>query len=168
MRYKTFLSMTPPTATAQHHGERVIRVGGRNIIKHYIKKSLRVVYDKYIKMLQHEKLHFNINAGCVFTFTKPIRVEIDFLFPHPTTIRKRDKDKCLPKVTRPDVDNMAKGLLDCITKVGFIKDDSIIFDLRLRKLSVPKGKQGVRILITDELEDYNNDETKQEKETTNE
>ena len=48
---------------------------------------------------------------------------------------------------------MAKGLLDCITRVGLIQDDGLIYDLRLRKLTVPQKFRGVRIYISDEDEE---------------
>jgi hypothetical protein len=34
--------------------------------------------------------------------------------------------------------------------VGLIQDDGLIFDLRLRKLTVPQKFRGVRIYISDE------------------
>ena len=49
-----------------------------------------------------------------------------------------------PKVTRPDLDNMAKMLLDRMTKLGFWEDDSQITDLELKKYWSDRS----RIIIT--------------------
>ena len=88
-------------------------------------------------------------------FTTGIRVKIDFMFPHPSNTAKKNRSKRLAKITRPDVDNMAKGLLDCLTYVGLIQDDGLIYDLHLRKFTVEDGKRGVRIEISDEEETLN-------------
>lgn len=161
MRYETTLSLTPPTATAQHKGERIVKVGNKCFIKHYMKPAQAKVRDNYIRLLKQDIRTREDGVGLVSTFTTAVIVEIDFFFPHPSCTRKKDKGKTFPKVTRPDVDNMAKGLLDCLTTVGIIQDDGLIFDLRLRKFNVPHGKQGVRILVTDELHTYYNEDNKE-------
>lgn len=37
------------------------------------------------------------------------------------------------KTTRPDCDNLAKGMLDPMTKIGFWRDDAQVVDLRIVK-----------------------------------
>lgn len=161
MRYETTLSLTPPTATAQHHGERVMKVNGRYVVKYFMKPAQRRVRDNYMRLLAQDIAMREDGIGSVHMFNTAVIVEIDFMFPHTANTRKRDKGKTFPKITRPDVDNMAKGLLDCICKAGIIQDDGLIFDLRLRKFNVPHGKQGVRILVTDELYTYYNEDNKE-------
>lgn len=46
---------------------------------------------------------------------------------------KRKKDIGQPKTTRPDNDNIVKLIQDCLMSAGIIKDDSIIYDLRVLK-----------------------------------
>lgn len=166
MKYKTFLKMTPPTATAQHKGSRIAFVNGRLTIVHYIKKQQKLAHDQYVKLLkadiQNRKNKDGI--GTTFMFTTPVVVRIDFLFPNPSNTAKKNRDKTFAKVTRPDVDNMAKGLLDCLSEVGLLQDDAIIFDLRLRKFTVAEWRQGVRISITDELDGYTMNDGDNEKE----
>ncbi|MBO4579264.1 MAG: RusA family crossover junction endodeoxyribonuclease [Clostridiales bacterium] len=58
----------------------------------------------------------------------PLRVEITWMFG-----TKTKKKHLAPRIERPDLDNMAKLLLDRMTKLGFWKDDSQIVDLTLRK-----------------------------------
>jgi Holliday junction resolvase RusA-like endonuclease len=153
MKYETILDMSPPIYTMQNKGERVVRgKSGKLFVHHFTKKKQQSALDEYVRRLNYDiKRRANLDGiGTFYTFTTAIKVEIDFLFPHPCYIKKRDRGLWLPKVTRPDVDNMAKGLLDCITRVGLIQDDGLIFDLRLRKLTVPQKFRGVRIYISDE------------------
>jgi len=153
MKYETILDMSPPIYTMQNKGERVVRgKSGKLFVHHFTKKKQQSALDEYVRRLNYDiKRRANLDGiGTFYMFTTAIKVEIDFLFPHPCYIKKRDRGLWLPKVTRPDVDNMAKGLLDCITRVGLIQDDGLIFDLRLRKLTVPHKFRGVRICITDE------------------
>lgn len=161
MKYETILDMTPPISTVQHKGERVVRnrKSGRFFIHHFTKKKQQSALDEYVRRLNLDiQRRANLDGiGTFYMFTTAIKVEIDFLFPHPSYIKKRYMEFCLPKVTRPDVDNMAKGLLDCITRVGLIQDDGLIYDLRLRKLTVPRKFRGVRIYISDEDEEATQD-----------
>lgn len=154
MRYKAFLSMVPPTATAQHKGSRIIYVGGRPTVMHYTKLPQRKVHDAYVRHLSADIARRTDGIGRETMFTTAIAVEIDFYFPNPVNTPKRDKDKTFAKTTRPDVDNMAKGLLDCLTEVGLIQDDALIFHLRLRKFTTGQHHVGIDITITDELDGY--------------
>ena len=173
MRYEVTLPMSPPVRTVQHKGERVIYNNkGRPFVHHFIKKRQKAALDEYVKHLRND-----INArrdrdgiGTYSMFTTGIRVKIDFMFQHPSNVAKKNRSKCLAKVTRPDVDNMAKGLLDCLMYVGLIQDDGLIYDLQLRKFTVEESKRGVHITITDEAEvseENPNQETTQAKETRN-
>ena len=85
-------------------------------------------------------------------FTTAIAVEIDFFFPNPSNTPKRNKNKTLAKVTRPDVDNMVKMLLDCMAEVGLIQDDCLVFDLHIRKFTTVQNHVGIGITITDEID----------------
>lgn len=152
MKYELFMHITPPTATVQHKGERVIfdKKTKRPMIMHYMKTPQRKAHDTYCTLLTHDFVTRKDGIGTEFMFTKPLVVEIDFVFPHGTNIAKRDRDKTFARITRPDLDNMAKGLLDCLMEVGLIQDDAQIFDLRLRKFNSNSKHQGVRISISDE------------------
>lgn len=43
------------------------------------------------------------------------------------------------KITRPDVDNYVKTLIDCMTQTGFWTDDAQVVDLRVRKTYAEKA-----------------------------
>ena len=154
MRYEAFLSMLPPTATAQHKGSRIVYVNGKPTIMHYTKIPQRKAHDEYVKHLIADINRRGDGIGREFMFTTAIVVEIYFYFPNPVNTPKKNRNKTFAKVTRPDVDNMAKGLLDCLTEVGLIQDDGLIFDLRLRKFTTGQHHVGIGITITDELDDY--------------
>ena len=55
------------------------------------------------------------------------------------------------KTTRPDLDNLEKGLLDVMTDLGFWNDDAQIVIKHTLKKAVPVGDGCLRITI-DELE----------------
>lgn len=159
MTYETFLNMVPPTATDQHKGYRIASVNGRNVVMTYRKKAQQEAHQRYLDLLRKDIATRRDGFGTWRMFTKAIDVSIAFLFPHPANTAKRDRRKSFVKTTRPDLDNMAKGLIDCIAEAGVIQDDSLIWRLNLVKFLVPADKCGVRITITDRLP---SDETEQD------
>lgn len=152
MTYKTFLRMVPPTATDQHMGHRVATVNGRQVVMSYRKKPQQQAHAKYEDFLKHDISTRQDGIGSTFMFTKPVQVWIQFKFPHTSNVAKRDRNKTFLKTTRPDLDNMAKGLMDCITNVGILQDDALVWRLELEKFMVPANKCGVYIEITDDEE----------------
>ena len=110
-----------PTGTAQQSGQMVR--GGQ--IHHYIKKNVRAQKDIYaLRILEaledigREPPHYE----------GPVFLSIHFYFSI-----KQKKRWGEWKDSRPDVDNMAKGLIDVLTKVGMWTDDSQICQLHLSK-----------------------------------
>ena len=57
--------------------------------------------------------------------------------PIPKSGTKKLKSKMelglVPHIKNCDIDNLAKNLLDCMTKLGFWKDDRQVFDLHIVK-----------------------------------
>lgn len=152
MRYEAFLSMVPPTATAQHKGSRIVYVNGKPTIMHYTKLPQRKAHDEYVRHLMADINWRKDGIGKEFMFTTAIAVEIDFCFPNPVNTPKCNRNKTFAKITRPDVDNMAKMLLDCLAEVGLIQDDGLIFDLHIRKFTTGQHNVGIGITITDEID----------------
>ena len=74
---------------------------------------------------------------------RPVRVTMDFCFPWPSNTKKALVDKRLPRIKRPDVDNLCKGSLDACDALWL--DDAQVSDLVVRKLNVPRGEEGVQI-----------------------
>ena len=101
-----FLPMIPPTVT--HQQKKVHVVNGKPV--HYEPARLAAARQKLVAHL----------AGHVplVGFTGPVRLVVKWLFPRG---ERRDGEW---KVTKPDTDNLQKLLKDCMTAVGFWKDDA--------------------------------------------
>tara|TARA_R100000655_G_scaffold64149_1_gene102670 strand:+ start:904 stop:1314 length:411 start_codon:yes stop_codon:yes gene_type:complete len=57
--------------------------------------------------------------------TGPIKVSMSFCHKRPGRLnRKKDTVARIPKVTKPDIDNMIKMVLDVLTKAGAWNDDN--------------------------------------------
>ena len=68
---------------------------------------------------------------------KPISLRADIIFAPPQSMRKRDIQRIaagevIHKRTRPDVDNLTKGLFDALNGTVWT-DDAVIVDYRIRK-----------------------------------
>lgn len=131
------LPITPPTATAQQK-------------KHYYNKNLgRVATYKPKNVISAENLLMTAlyPHKPAYPFGGALSVSIVFYFP----FRKTEKKSVIkaglpvPKTTKPDLDNMAKNLLDAMTKLGYWDDDALIFDLTLMKYYAPEGKIKIEI-----------------------
>lgn len=106
-----------PRTSAQEKGVRIVR--GRPMF--YTKGKVQEVAKLYDFMINQNRPKRKL-AGAV-------RVKVLFYYP----VKKPHKNG-EPKITRPDVDNMAKLLIDRVTKSGaFWEDDSQISDLRIIK-----------------------------------
>lgn len=104
-----------PKGTAQQK-----RYDGRT--KRYFKSTSLVITERvfYAALYPHRPKQPSEN---------PIVLEIDFHFD------TKDKKKWgNPKTSTPDVDNYAKAFIDQMTRCGFWKDDSQIYDLHLTKV----------------------------------
>lgn len=66
----------------------------------------------------------------------PVRLLIHWAFKMPQRRRKcRTKKECLevPCIVRPDLDNAAKAVIDCLVAAGWFTNDSIVSVLMLCK-----------------------------------
>ena len=108
---KFTLEIAPPRTTAQQKGERILWVSdgkaAKPIIQHYEKATVKHARDVYKDALRPYAPESPIEG--------PIEIKI---------IWRYKAKKAEWKVTRPDLDNMEKLLLDAMTEMGFWKDDS--------------------------------------------
>ena len=103
-----------PKGTAQQK-----RFDGRT--KHYFKSArLQQTEDFYLNELRP--------YAPTAPITGAVSLSIDFDYFTPT---KKRRGKW--KITRPDVDNIAKLLIDCMTKLGFWLDDAQVARLVVNK-----------------------------------
>lgn len=123
------LEGNPPSKTAQQKGETIIN--GR--IHHYEKKEVTQAKEAIAWQLKP--------YAPKDPLTGPIYVKIEWRFE-----LKRCKKRAW-KVTRPDLDNLEKGLLDVLTDLNFWNDDAQIVMKSTCKKEVPVGEGLLEIRI---------------------
>lgn len=72
----------------------------------------------------------------------PIALEVSYLY---ETKTKKQVDTW--KVTRPDGDNLLKVIKDCMTELGYFRDDSEVSIETMVRYWVAPGHGGIRIMI---------------------
>lgn len=112
--------MNPPRATAQQKG-----VNFKT--KHfYTKNKVQEAESEFLWRLKPMRPSMPFDGA--------IEVNVTWFYP------VKDKHKYyLPKITRPDIDNATKLLLDAMTKLGYWHDDAQVTKLNLEKYWMPKG-----------------------------
>lgn len=119
------LNMIPPTHTHQDKGL-TTRYGKPVIYQRRESADTReAIRSRLIQYIPDQPLE------------GPLYAEINFFYP-PTEMAKSKMEKkgmiSLPKSTKPDLDNLAKQLLDVMQELGFYRNDSQIWDLFLTKI----------------------------------
>lgn len=133
-----------PTATAQQKGVRMTRKG-----PHFYEKSKVTEARKFYRDTLLEYMGEDFEP-----FTGPISVSMNFLFsvktkPKSVICHDDEKGVIYYKVTRPDLDNLSKLILDAGTDAGLWKDDAQICNLTLSKFVRfdKKGKEQEESLV---------------------
>ncbi len=106
-----FMPMIPPTVTHQEKSVHVVR--GKPVF--YEPAELK---DARAKLTAHLGQHRP---------ERPLEgaVELLTLWYFPLTEQHKSGE---PKITKPDTDNLQKLLKDCMTELGFWKDDAQVFN----------------------------------------
>lgn len=107
MTTQFFLPMIPPTVT--HQEKKVAVVRGKPVL--YEPEELKVAREKLTAHLGRHRPEKPIQEGGV-------ELVVKWCFP-----RGRHQDGEY-RITKPDTDNLQKLLKDCMTAVGFWKDDA--------------------------------------------
>ena len=103
---KFYLSMDPPTVTAQMH--KVVVVHGKP--RFYDTKALKDARARFMEALMPMRPDHPAEG--------PIALEVVWYF------RSKSHKDLSYRVTRPDTDNLQKLLKDCMTDAGFWNDDA--------------------------------------------
>ena len=103
-----FMPMIPPTVTHQMH-----RVSSKNNKPQFYDSA--ELKDARAKLIAHLGKYVPESK-----YTDAVRLTVKWLFPNGS---HKDGEW---KTTRPDTDNLQKLLKDCMTKVGFWKDDALV------------------------------------------
>lgn len=126
-----------PKGTAQHKGECIrYRIsGGRRVpyIHHYKKAEIDTARALFMYQLKKYRSKQPIKGAVALT----IILYFD--------IKGPKKVWGTPKTTRPDCDNYAKELIDCMTDLGFWEDDAQICDLRIKKYYAESATIYIRV-----------------------
>lgn len=75
----------------------------------------------------------------------PVIVRLCIIYPYRKSEPKRNRGGLIPKITRPDIDNVTKLYLDALQSSGWIKDDSIISHLDVSRRWGPEPGIGMEI-----------------------
>lgn len=125
MKISFFLPGEPATVTQQEHKVRVVK--GRPVF--YEPDELKTVRDKYCGLLGYAKRIYGPDEK----IAGPVRLTTKWVWPELNT-----GDGFSWKITKPDTDNLIKMFKDCMTKVGFWKDDAQVVSEITEKMRGPK------------------------------
>lgn len=129
------LHCIPPSVTAQQ--KRLHIVNGRPVFFHGSK--MRAEEQTWLALLQPHVPAEPI-AG-------PVALTMRMVWPHLKGARKADRDRVIPKASKPDADNVAKHAIDLLTRLRFIEDDQRVCRLVIEKWFGPESAVGIRIQI---------------------
>lgn len=133
MKYEFFMSMNPPTVT--HQEKRVTIKNGKPVFFEDTRlKSARELFMANLARFRPPEPM----TGCVRLLTK---------WCYPGKVKEPRYKK-----TRPDTDNMIKLLKDCMTRVGFWRDDAQIASEITEKFIVP-NRPGIYVLVEEIADD---------------
>lgn len=118
------LPIVPPKATSQGAGKRIVVKDGRPM---FFKNSKAQSAENDLTLLCSRHAPRDPLEG-------PLSLSIDFVFPwRASESKRRIAQGRAPHTVKPDCSNLVKILEDCLTKLGFWKDDSQVSDLHVSK-----------------------------------
>ena len=133
-----FIDCIPPKSTAQASLRIMKRSNGTQFVGKYAKSKGKKTQDELMRWLAD---HVPPEP-----YTKPVQLTVDWNYPwrkqEPKKNRATGSKWC---DTRPDVDNLCKLLLDCMTKLGYWTDDSLVASLTFNKRWVDSPGIGIEI-----------------------
>lgn len=132
---KLHLPIVPPTTT--HQSKKIVRFGGFSKLADTDK--LKAAIASYEGLLLQGRPKERIIG--------PIALDITFVWPHKKSTPKKHLGEMIPKVAKPDCDNLSKTLTDAMTRTFWFKDDAEIFSLTVSKYHGPDDRVGVWIDI---------------------
>lgn len=133
--HKVHLAIVPPTTT--HHAKRIVRFGGFTRLADSAK--LKAAMATYEGLLLEHKPADRIRG--------PISLDITFVWPHLKSTPKRLLGEMIPKVAKPDCDNLSKTLTDAMARAFWFNDDAEIYSMSITKYHGPDHRVGVWIEI---------------------
>lgn len=129
------LRCIPPSVTAQQ--KRLHIVGGKPVFFHGAKQ--RAQEETWSSLLMPHVPDAPLDG--------PLELFVRLVWPHNKTAPKRDRDRLIPRISRPDTGNVSKHLEDLLTRMRFITDDSRVARLVVEKFHGPESAVGITIQI---------------------
>ena len=136
-----YLPIDPPTRTAQQKGLRVVHGHAHFFEKKEVSQAKALLKDQLLKFVPDHPIEGAVRLDVTFAFGTKDKKKIRGEF----------------RTTRPDLDNLFKGLADCLTDLGFWNDDSQIVNMSLRKLWVPVEDAHLSITVSEYVEEEGNE-----------
>ncbi len=102
------------------------------------RKTLRTMAIAQMREQKAEKL------------TDSIAVDVIYSFQRPQSFRKKEREeidsgKTMPKITKPDIDNLTKAILDALNGIAW-NDDAQIAEISARKIWSKQDQIEVKIM----------------------
>ena len=128
-----YLDMNPPTVTAQEHKVRISR--GKPMFYNTARlKRAQAGFESILTLHSPQR-----------PMEGPLALTVDWFF---FTGSHKDGEW---RVTRPDTDNLQKLLKDCMTRVGFWKDDSqVCVEMISKRWARRKPGIGIKVVSLDD------------------
>lgn len=118
------LPIVPPKTTSQGAGKRISIVNGRP----------RFFKNGKAESAEHDLTLLSAKHAPTAPLEGPLSLQVDFVWPwRASESKKRVALGRVPHTARPDCSNIVKMLEDCLTKLGFWKDDSQVASLQVTK-----------------------------------
>jgi len=134
---KFWINCVPPKTTHQSALRIFKTKNGRQFVGRD-KKGLKVANELQILLLPFKPAQ---------PINEPVELFVSWFYPYRKSEPKKNRSKLIPCATRPDADNILKGLIDAMTAVGFWRDDNLIFKLHFEKYFSSTSGIGVKIRI---------------------
>ena len=131
-----YLPIDPPTRTAQQKGIRIVGGHAQFYEKKEVSEAKALLKDALLPFVPDTPIEGPVSLSVTWAFSTTVRKKIEGVW----------------RTTRPDIDNLFKGLADCMTELGFWDDDSQIVNLSLRKLWVKPEDAHLSITVSEFVE----------------
>lgn len=134
--------------TAQEKGVRIVKGRNGKCFPSFFKKAKAVENERMLMNIlpKYKPYQFPIKK----TDRSFVKLSIIYYFPHTKSCPKWLDHSILPMTSRPDVDNISKAMIDCMTKCGYWEDDSQL-NLSLDKFRSPQPHihVGIKVKVVD-------------------
>lgn len=129
------LRCVPPSVTAQQ--KRTHIVNGKPVFFHGAKMAAET--ETWTSLLAPHRPPAPLEG--------PLILHVRMIWPHLKSAKTRDRDRLLPKISKPDCSNVSKHLEDLLVRLRFIVNDAHVARHTVEKFHGPEPLVGIRLLI---------------------